>query len=844
MDSLYDFYHDACSRFAGNILFSNGMTYGQAMELVHARAAFLQKKGLGRGKVVALMSHNSIEMCITFMAIISAGAKVLPLDPNLAGESYPVMMKKTGAAAVFTTTEFRHCFRGHHVFGLEPDKSMAAAGAFQKTAVKRDDIAALFFTSGTTGEPKIVQLTHSNIFETALANAGFFRTRTDDMILCLLPLFHAYGLIAAFMGPMAHGSSICVQPSLRGPDIMMSLAENPVTIFPAVPLLWELIMDGIIDRVKQGSRMKYGIFMFCLRRGHMMRRAGLGFIPAAVFRPVRRAFGSRMRLLISGGAPLKRACAMNYRSMGLNLVEGYGLSETTGPILISPEKANVPGSVGIAAGDNEVKLAGTSYDGTGEILLRGRAVMPGYYKNPAANKQVFDAEGFFRTGDLGRFDRKGNLFVTGRIKNVIVLPSGKNVYPEELENHYRQSGLISEIAVFGRKRDGAESVFAVIVPSEKNESSYSTIAMEINRLNHGLPTYKVISDFALSYDPLPRNSTRKILYNTVRERLDMGLYATVEGTASTPVAELAGQGPMEIMVIDLLKKRFGRKILFARETLAQMGVDSLGLVDLATHIEERLGVSPDMNRLKSIRTLDEFVAYISNAGPGASGSLEQQLFTGEVTQRPYRFFNPVLSLVLDIMHLVFRLFWKYDASGMKDINLAGTIISANHTSYFDIVWLACAIPRSHRGDVYVQGDSDFSFLRFIFPMIPVIWVDEHNTVDVLKKSSDMLRQGKSLIIFPEGGRSMDGRMMEFRTGAAYLARHLDREIIPVAINGLHDIWPKTRRFPRFTGALRGNIFAGEAVNPGDHESAKSMIEEVKSRIRDMTRDINSTGWKS
>lgn len=844
MDSLYDFYHGSCTRFAQYKFFSDGMTYGEVLRHVHGCAAFLQSKGYGRGKTIALLSQNSPEMCIAFMAITSCGARVLPLDPNLDRKNYSAMLKKAGADAIFTTGEFAKMFRGFTVFPLAQGMPRSRTVSFRKTAVKPNDTAALFFTSGTTGDPKIVQLTHANIMKTAAATAGFFRTSPGDMMLCLLPLFHAYGLIASFMAPMAHGSSICIQPSLRGPDIMKSLAGNPVTIFPAVPLLWEMIMEGIISKARSGPAAKYRIFMFCLEYGRLLRLMGLGFIPGAVFRPVKKAFGEKIRLLISGGAPMKTQYEGYYRSMGFTMVQGYGLSETTGPVLISPDRGNVTGSVGVPVNGNEVKLSGTDSEGTGEILIRGDAVMPGYYKNPEADKEVFDPEGFFRTGDLGRLDKKGNLFITGRMKNVIVLPSGKNVYPEELENYYNRSEAISEIAVFSREKNSSESVFAVIVPAVKNNTCYAVISDEISRMNHGQPAYKIISGFAISFDPLPRNSTRKILYDVIRERLEKGLYAAGEGMHTVPVAELIAQGPLETMVIDLLKARFGRKKLFANETLAGMGVDSLGLVDLATHLEEKLGVSPDMDRLKSLNTLAELVAYISTAEPSAAGSLEDRIFTGAPGAKPYRFFNPVLALTLDIMSLVFKFFWRLDTSGIEGISLDGTIISPNHTSYFDIVLVACAIPRRYRKKLYVQGTADFSFLRLVFPLIPVIWVDEHNTVDVLSKSAAMLRQGRSLIIFPEGGRSADGRMMQFRPGAAYLAKHLGRDIIPVSINGAFDVWPRTRLIPRFNRRLRISINKGEAVRPGDYKDPEAMINEVKKRIREISTDINSTGWQS
>jgi len=247
-------------------------------------------------------------------------------------------------------------------------------------------------------------------------------------------------------------------------------------------------MDGIINRVKSESRMKFRLFMFFLKSGVHFRRIGLDILPDKIFSPVRAAFGPKMRIMVSGGAPLKPIYAKYYRSMGLPLIQGYGLSETTGPIAIGNYRKIKIGSIGTVLPGNEVKLHNPDREGIGELCFRGIGVTPGYYRNKNMNTGVFDNDGFFHTGDLGKIDRGGNIFITGRSKNVIVLPSGKNVYPEELEAFYRESHHIREIAVFGIKEEGAEKVFAVIVPDLKNDTSYGIVRDEVNRLNRGLPT--------------------------------------------------------------------------------------------------------------------------------------------------------------------------------------------------------------------------------------------------------------------------------------------------------------------------------------------------------------------
>jgi long-chain acyl-CoA synthetase len=841
MNSLYDFYESSCNRYTEKLLFSTGMTYGDAMKLIEARGAFLQKNGITKGDVVALLSHNSIEFCITFMAITAVGAVVLPLDPNLDRTKYQGMLKQVNCSNVFTTPEFKGCFKRVKIFSTSLTDNLEKKIKFKKVNIRENDVSSMFYTSGTTGEPKIVQLTHANIFKTAHANAGFCRTTPDDMILCILPLFHAYALIAAFMGPIAHGSSICIQPSLKGPDIMKSLSENPITMFPAVPLMWEMIMDGIISKAKLTSKVKYRIFRFFLNYGGIFRKTGLSFLPDKIFARIHKAFGLKMRIMISGGAPLKKIYAQYYSNMGFKLVEGYGLSESTGPITVSSDGKNIIGSIGKPLKGNSVKLADVNSEGVGEICLKGDAVMPGYYNNEKLNSEVFDSEGFFHSGDLGRLDKNGNIFITGRSKNVVVLPSGKNVYPEELEGYYKESELISEIAVFEVNDRDEESVFAVIVPAVKNESSYVNIKAELERMNSGLPSYKKVNNFAVSFDPLPVNSTRKILYDKVRDGLKKGIYIKNENDRAVLQNELIAQNPEEEHIVSILKKRFKRQNIFARETFADMGIDSLALVDLTVFLEEKLSVSIDSERMKQVQTMDELLPYLAALEKNSGGSISHRIFKGEITEKPYPFFNPLLKFFILIFKITSSMAWKFNVINPEKLDLDGTIISANHTSFIDIIWVSIAIPAKSRKMVYVTGNKRFSFLKIIFPMIPVIWTDESNTIEVLKKSADILRQGRSLVIFPEGGRSADGRMVEFKTGAAYLAKNLSRKIIPLSINGAFDIWPKQKSLPEFSGGLKGSITVGDPINPDDFKNAESLTVFLKKSILKNIEDINGTG---
>lgn len=826
--NLHEFYTSRCEEYSECFLFDNSITYKEAGRLAMGRAAFLQSQGLGVNDVIGLLAPSSAEWCITYMAVTAIGAIILPLDTNLPHDSYDPMLETAEAKALFVSSEFSQVTGRLPLFDLALDSCIDHESGVELPDITDDHIASIVFTSGTTGQPKIVSLSHRNIFCTAVATSEFLELTPDDLLLCLLPLFHVYALDANFIGPFAAGSALVFQPSLKGPDIMQSLADNPVTIFPAAPQLWELFMDGIINKVKAESAGKYRLFMFFLNNARLLRMLGLSFLVRKVFSPVHDIFGRSHRFFISGGAPLKRKYADYYRNMGFTLIEGYGLTETTGPISLPDYRKNVIGSVGRPTKGNHVRIKKINSDGYGEIWLKGDSVMPGYYRNEEANRQAFDEDGFFNTGDLGRLDSKGNIFITGRSKNVIVLDSGKNVYPEELESWYKRSDKIEEIAVFGKRINYKETVFAVIVPVEKNDESFSVIKKEIDELNRGLPDYKTARRFALSFDPLPVNSTRKVLYSEVEKLLESGALIESEGAAPAR-EELSGTTPRERAVVDLLKKRLGEDVLYTTQSLSDFGIDSLGMIDLVVFLEEELGVSIETKSFIELTSLRAVVDFLLSR-EDAEGSVKERIFSGDLHVRAHRFHNPVPDLILALISLVSRVCWKFRVINRQYLRPENSIIVANHVSFLDAVWILMSIPLRFRKDVYIIAKDRFASLRYFFPFLKVIFI-EMDSISSVKMSADMLRQGKSLIIFPEGYISVDGQPAEFKNGAAYLAKHFHSKIVPVTINGAHEIYPLNRKLPIFITGYTAHLHVGEPIDPDAYSTVRDLNEEMHRAVR-------------
>lgn len=830
--NLYEFYKTTCDKYSDKNLFDNRITYAEALKLAEQRAAFIQGEGYKKGDVIAIMAISNAEWVITHMAITCMGGIVLPLDVNLPKENFPEMLKRVKAKAVFVSDGYKGVIKGLKNYPVSLEKSLEKKKKFKVPKSMEDDIATCIYTSGTTGIPKIVALTHKNIYSTADYVADRSHMSTRDTFLCLLPLYHVYALLACFAGPFSHGAAFVYLTSLKGPDIMKSLAENPITVFPAAPLLWEMFMDGILNKVKKESAFKYNLFKFFLNYGTIMRKIGLSFLVDKIFDPIHELFGRNIRFFVSGGAPLKVKYRKYYRSMGFNVLEGYGLTETTGPVTLPDPDDNFIGSVGPTISGNESKIKNINDEGIGEVWLKGVSIMKGYFDNDEANKEVFDADGFFNTGDLGKMDKHKNIYLTGRSKNVIVLSSGKNVYPEELESYYKQSDEIEEIAVFARKIGDSEKVYAVIVPVNKTDKSYSIVKNELNRLNRGLPSYKTVNFFAISFDKLPVNSARKIVYRDIIKLLEKGVFMEDDNDKAVPQAVLIGQSPAEVETVDLLKKKLKVNKIYARQSLADFGIDSLGLVDLIVYLEENLHINIDSEKIKKIQTMEEMVNYITTLEKGNGENISDRLFKSKVTEKPLLIFNPILYFWIGVMKLLFKYVWRLEIINPEKLDIKNNIILANHTSYFDIPMITFAFSLKNIKNTYAIGKEEVSKIKYIFPGMPVIWANyERNTNEVFKKSSDLLRQDKSILIFPEGSRTYDGIMHEFKLGAAYLAKNTGREIIPVTINGAFDIWPPTKKFPGLFRKGKATLVFHDKINPADYKTVESLNAKISQVVK-------------
>jgi long-chain acyl-CoA synthetase len=513
-------------------------------EEVRLAAAYLWKRGLRKGDAVAICAENRPEWCAAYLAVVTAGLTAVPIDSQLHEEEVLNICRSAGARAAFVSAsqhgkiaallESRELSFAVDFDGGEAGKAAgwAAVLAAREKAdlpaaedILPGDTASIIYTSGTTGLAKGVMLSHRGIIANINAAMQSLAIDEHDVFITVLPLYHTYTTTCSFLSPLAAGASITIAERLVGKSIVANIKETGATIIIAVPILYDKIRAGIEARLAALTGAKKAVVRLFQGLSRLFLK-GFG-LPAGkvLFRSLRRQAGlDSLRLWVSGGGPLNPATAEFYELLGFTLVQGYGMSENGPLISTNTIRYHDNRSVGVPVTDTDVKIDCPDVQGVGEILVRSPSLMKGYFGDPEASQEIMTAEGYLRTGDLGRFDRRGYLFITGRSKNLIVTGGGKNVFPEEIELRFSETRAIAEVLVLGCRLDGgnAEDVVAVCVPDEEvlgAEYGDGTppadwierrVRADVEAVNRTLPGYKKIVDFKIRMTPFEKTASAKI----------------------------------------------------------------------------------------------------------------------------------------------------------------------------------------------------------------------------------------------------------------------------------------------------------------------------------------------
>ena len=480
------------------------LTYNDLLEQVNGFAGALQEKGLKKGDRLLLWSASRIDWMVAFFGTLFIGAVVVPLDINSKEELLSKIEQSTEAKYLITSQKQYSGLKQPHAPLIDIDAlPLSRLDMATLPEINGDDLAELVFTSGTTGQPKGVMLSHLNITSDAIASVSVVNILKDDRALSILPLSHMFELTIE-IAILYVGASVVYARTLS-PDTLLNLfASEHVTCMVLVPQALQLFLNGIERQVRQQKKEKQWevLHRIAERLPFRFRRV--------LFRQVHKRFGGNFHFFVSGGAYLPPNLHKRWENMGFRVIQGYGATECAPVVSATPYNEHVYNSIGKPIPGVEVRIAGD-----GELLVKGPNVAPGYWKNPEATAAAFE-NGWYHTGDLGFKDGKGNLYLKGRKKNLIVLANGLNVYPEDIENVLLTNPSIKDAVVFGlMEKDAGPTVHGVLLMDEPDQAKSA-----IQQANKQLASQQQIRGFTVWPDQdFPRTHTLKVKRPEVLERL-------------------------------------------------------------------------------------------------------------------------------------------------------------------------------------------------------------------------------------------------------------------------------------------------------------------------------------
>lgn len=911
MLTFYDRFLECVERWPNNVALEiqrregvDSYTYAEVRRMAESIARWITENGFGPGSRCAILADNHPRWVATYLGSIAAGCTAVPLDTALHADQVIKLLEDSGSSLLFS--DIKHIPIAREAVSELPvgivltdpanlseastqvrwvgdlDSIFAAGpGNFTPVASSSDSVAALLYTSGTTADPKGVMLTHANLMGEAAGVFGVLQLGPADAVLGVLPLFHALAQMANLLLPLVSGARVVYLETINTTELLRALRERGITAFAVVPQFFYLIRERIFKEIKQRGKPAQWALRVLKGLNRPLRKVGVNAGPL-FFRPIHETFGAGMRYLVTGGSRFEPEIACDFYALGIDVLQAYGLTETTGGAFVTPPNKNVIGSVGKPLPGVEAKIIDPQpqEDGNpavGEIVIRGPIVMKGYWNRPDATAAIL-RDGWLLSGDLGYFDSRGNLFITGRKKEVIVLSNGKNIYPEEIEAHYLKSPYIKEISVMGLEgRPGdptSDRLHAVIVPSfetlkeRKVVNTKEVIRFDIEGLSTQLPSTKRIGSYEIWQEDLPRTTTRKLRRFEIerRVRANQGKKAADSDLAAERPLSAEDQRWLEQPDVQSALKIIRAAAKAAPETIRpsdnlelDLGLDSMQRVELLMALEEKLGGDVEESRLAEVYNVRDLVnAVRESAASGRTLTSSRVRFAGwkaglaeeptdpEVlslaTPRPFgEAFFYLLSRLLRVFALgPFDLHY----SGLEKLPAQGPyIISSNHQSYIDPVVMCSLLPWPVFRNLFAVGTSEIfgsGFMRRLARWIRVVVVDpEANLIPAMRAGAFGLRRGRILVLYPEGERSIDGKPKVFKKGAAILSIHLQVPIVPVAIEGSYQAWPRSRPFQKF--APLKMVFGDPISPPPESEASEAAYDrltaELKGRVVGMWEEL-------
>jgi len=684
-----------------------------------------------------------------------------------------------------------------------------------------DAIALIIYTSGTTGSPKGVMLTYRNLWANKAGvcdevNVFNGKRRT----LMLLPVHHVLPLMGTVIIPILQGDGIIICETLQGPDIMEALCRGKVGIFVGVPRLWQMLYSGIMKKIN-ASFVARTLFNIC-------KKAKSPKLSRIVFSSVHKKMGGHLDYCVCGGAALDKEIGEGLTALGINLLEGYGMTEMAPIIAFTRPGDYICGCAGLPLPSVECKIV------NGELCCKGNNLMKGYYNRPEETAQVIDSDGFLHTGDLAYLDEKGRVYLTGRTKEIIVLSNGKNVQPNEIEYKLEKyENRVKEAAVV----QNGDMLMGIIVPNEawarnlSDEEVEITLKKEvIEPYNLTVTNYKKLMSIFVYRGDLPRTKLDKL------QRFKLKDILKSKGESVKSKVESAEEMSNEMRIIkDYIESEKKVEVHADDHLETDLAFDSLDKVGLQGFIEQTFGVDIQPEMMTTLRSVAEKVESGKTHVDVNKMDWHEMLLANNSSLE-----LPSTSVFYPLHAKLFKSFLKLNNRlkivGEKNVPKKGPfIIAPNHQSFLDGPIVASGLScKTLRNSYFFATEEHVKHpvVKSLAKRNNIIIMEKRNLKNSILKLSEVLKLGKNVVIFPEGSRSYDGEMVPFKKTFAILSKELNVPVVPVCIRGAYDVLPRGSKWIK---PKKIEVEYLSPVMPENGDTYDSISDKVRERIQNVLK---------
>lgn len=803
------------------------VTYRELIQKSRYYASFSQ---ISEGAKVVVLGENRTGWIYAFFSIWTNKGIAVPIDASstvsdvayIINDCRPSCMWVSSACYDLAKNALAEAGLDISILIMDDYEDANAGGMSAETIewADKDSTAIIIYTSGTTGSPKGVMLSFSNIYANMYGvceEVPIFNEHRRTLVL--LPLHHVLPLVGSVVVPIMQGGGVAICPSMSGPDIMDTLSRGKIAIMIGVPRLWQTLYNGIKKKIdsKFVTRM---LFKMCARINSRS-------LSRFVFQSVRKKMGGHITYCVSGGAALDREIGCGLRTLGLDVLEGYGMTEASPIIAFTRPDDIIPGCCGKPLPSVDCKII------NGEICAKGPNIMQGYYNRPEETAEVLDSDGYLHTGDLGYLDEEGRVYITGRTKEIIVLSNGKNVQPFEIEYKLEKyEDKVKEAAVIQK----GDMLCAIIVPQESFSQNMTDAEVEeslkrnvIEPYNLSVSNYKKIMSVFVYRKELPRTKLDKLQ----RYKLNALLEENTSEKADAEVVEEGDYSPEFSILKSYIEQEKKLPVRTSSHLETDLAFDSLDRVSMQEFIEQTFGMHLDAEAIGEFANVGAIADYI--ASQKTRMDVEETDWHTILVESEHAASLPSTSVLYPFLGKSFRWFYSVHnnltVKGAENIPQSGPFILApNHQSVLDGPLTLAGVPWKQMKEFYFYATEEHvkhPILKFLARHHNIILMERRNLRTSIVKLAEVLKQNKTVVIFPEGSRTHDGKMIAFKKTFAILSKELNVPVVPVRISGAFEALPRGKRIPN-THPIEIEYFA--PVYPSSDKTYEKLCEEVRSVI--------------